>query len=71
MKPITPQALADLLQLYLVRNNGRWYACLTPPEYNTRFEEWEIIDKVKIEAIFLTRSILYVGTDRDSLTIPR
>lgn len=70
MIPITPQELADKLGLYLVRNNGVWYGCATPPPYDAKLKRW-LVDKVRVEAVFATTAILYVGSDIKSLTKPR
>lgn len=70
MKPITPQELADLLQLYLVKNRGVWYGCATPPIYDAKHQAW-LLENVRIEAIFTTTAIMYVGSEAMSLTRPK
>ena len=69
LKARTPQELADILELFMVRNSGVWYGCRNEPKWSHRCKCW-LIETAGVEVMFLWHDVLFLGEDVESLHRP-
>ena len=69
MRAMTPQRLADWLQLYMVRVGAVWYGCRNRPEWLPMLNAYDVRG-AGIEVMVLWHDVLYIGDDKNSLMEP-
>lgn len=62
-----PQALADFLQLYFVKQGLLWYGCRCEPVWADN--RWDVRN-ADPQVLVVSHEVPYIGTDADSLHRP-